>query len=128
MSISTARPTVISMSAHEERHNAYVCIGGDVDLNAESQLTVLRQTLTKSGYAKIYVDLAAITFAGTTLLHFIEDLSRLLPANATVVLCRPNALLRQLLEFIDLDGMVSQQARLPDTWKHRCPVNRARSG
>jgi anti-anti-sigma regulatory factor len=116
MGSPTNHRIVTTMAIGEDHRGACLRISGDVDIDSEGQLAALRQTIVESKPASLYIDLDQVTFAGTTLLHFVEDLCDQLPVEVAVVLCRPSTFLKELLELVHLDDIVGVQAALPPAW------------
>lgn len=102
---------IVSMSDPQTR-SVYVCITGDVDLACEADLIRCEQQLpVDDAPQRIYVDLAAITFGGATLINFLFHIAT--QPGITLILCRPTPILRQVIEFTLLHESSLVQHHLP---------------
>jgi anti-anti-sigma factor len=108
---------VISTASSENGRDFLIHLRGDIDISAEPHLAPLLETIAQEKCANVYIDLADITFAGATLLHFVEHLCSQLPVDVTVTLCRPSALINQLLDFVHLREIVVVRSGLPRSWR-----------
>ena len=86
---------------------ACVHISGEVDMAAEDHLARVMTHLYIRRYCTVYIDLAAVTFAGTTLLTFIASVYAIGGERTSVVLCRPRPVIRRLIELAGLDAIAT---------------------
>jgi anti-anti-sigma factor len=115
MSNSPSNMMVISTAVTEQ---GAVCVrlAGDVDLAGEAELASLADTLAAAHCHLVHIDLDAVTFAGSSLLNFVSRLTGRLPRQATISLCRPSAMTRQLIELGGLHGVATVRPDLPADW------------
>jgi STAS domain len=64
----------------------------------------------------VYVDLAGITFAGTSLVNFLITVSARLPVGVSMSLCGPTPIVRRIIELTSLDQIAAVQDGLPANW------------
>ena len=83
----------------------YVCIAGEVDLAGEKQLTDALSQLAHLHSNTVSIDLGGVTFAGSLLLNFLTRVSMTMPANTPLLLCRPTAMTRRLIQVAGLDHL-----------------------
>jgi anti-anti-sigma factor len=83
---------------------AYVRLAGDVDLAGEPELSTVVSQLTAAGCREVEVNLADVTFAGTSLLNFLARTA--VHGHARIAVSGANALLRHLIELSGLGTVV----------------------
>jgi anti-anti-sigma regulatory factor len=116
MSISPVNKMVTTMAFSADRHAVCVFISGDIDMAGEPDLAILSGQLAATECASVYIDLAGITFAGSTLVNFVFRLTGQLPEHIPVILCRPRAFIRQILERTAMDQLAAVRGDLPPGW------------
>jgi anti-anti-sigma factor len=107
---------VVDVAAAPGHEAVFLQIAGDVDLAGEPVLASVVRQLAATRCDSVYIDLAGITFAGTTLMNFLVRLATRLPDHPATVLCRPNAMTRRLIELTSLDRVATVRADLPPDW------------
>jgi anti-anti-sigma factor len=115
MSISPSNTVVIS-TAVTDQGAVCVSLGGDVDLTAEPDLAGLVDSLAEAHCTVVHIDLDAVTFASSSLVNFLARLAGRLPRQATINMCRPGAMTRQLLELTGMDQVTIVGDDLPADW------------
>jgi anti-anti-sigma factor len=103
----------ISITASPDGSVDYVRIRGDVDLSDVRGLDVASQRLIAGGAGLVYVDLGGITFMGSTLVGFLVQVADSGRVRRPVVLCRPTAMARRVIDLTDLAELVSVRPDLP---------------
>jgi anti-anti-sigma factor len=116
MNIPVATPLVVGTAMSDNQRDILIRLRGDVDIAAEACLATVIDKIAQAQCANVDIDLADVTFAGSTLLHFVDQLCTRLPAAATVTLCHPSSLIQEMLELVRLIDMVVVRSRLPRTW------------
>jgi anti-anti-sigma factor len=94
----------------------YVQILGDVDLSDSRALGLAAQQLIDADAGTVYVDLAGTTFIGSTLVAFLVHVGSNGHARRPLVLCRPTAMARRVIEMTGLDELATVQPDLPPEW------------
>lgn len=107
---------VITFVQSRDDHTVCVTIAGDVDMAGEAQLACAVRQLAAACYTRVYIDLTAITFAGSSLINFLFRLSTQLPGNACMTLCRPGPMTTQIIELTGLSEFASVHPDLPPEW------------
>jgi anti-anti-sigma regulatory factor len=77
---------------------AQVLLSGDVDEAAAEELTTVIDKLASTPVRVVYIDVAAVTFADSTLVDFCALLRATVPARTALVVCRPLPMTRSILE------------------------------
>jgi anti-anti-sigma factor len=90
-----------------------VHISGDVDMASETDLAQVMTHLNIGQRRTIYIDLADVTFAGTTLLTVIARVYAIGGEQTTLVLCRPSPATRRLIDLTGLDAIATIRDDLP---------------
>jgi anti-anti-sigma factor len=104
------------LNSPPETRIAFVRLAGDIDLAGEAELDEVSHQLAESLVGRIYVDLAAVTFAGSTLLNFVFDLAVRSPGQPAVILCQPASLLSRIFELTGLNKIASVRAEPGADW------------
>jgi anti-anti-sigma factor len=92
---------------------AQVLLAGDVDATASLQLADAIDDLTDASVASVFVDVAAVGSADAVLLNFLVVLRVLLPAGASLAVCRPRPPVRRVLEAAGMDHVWTLRSDLP---------------
>lgn len=92
---------------------ALICIDGDIDMAASAALSDATDRLSAAAPASVVIDLVGVTFACATLLTFLACLRQRLPADSTMLLCRPPAATLRLLRMTGMDQIATLRADLP---------------
>ena len=92
---------------------AQVCLTGDIDMATTAELSVVIAHMTEGPVATVYVDVAAVTFADSTLANFFVLMRGCLPAATEVVVCRPGPMTRMILEATEVDQVVTMRDDMP---------------
>jgi anti-anti-sigma factor len=93
---------------------ASVHIGGDVDAAAEDDLARVMTHLYMRRCRTVYIDLGDVTFADRTLSAFIAAVYLIDDKRTSVILCRPSATTRRLIERAGLHAIVTIRDELSD--------------
>jgi anti-anti-sigma factor len=113
--MSTAQRSRIAVTAtFVTNFVAYVHISGDVDKAADDDLARVTTHLHMRRWRTVYIDLAGVTFAGTTLLTFIASVYAMEGERSSVVLCRPGPVTRCLIELAGFDAIASIRDNVSD--------------
>ena len=107
---------VITLVRGRDDHTVCVSIAGDVDIAGQAQLARAARLLAATCCTRVYIDLKAVTFAGSTLINFLFRLSTQLPGNASMTLCRPGVMTVELIELTGLSEFATVRADLPAEW------------
>jgi anti-anti-sigma factor len=86
---------------------------GDIDLAADDALDRTVARVISAPRTALYVDLAAVGFAGSTLVNFLARLIDTMPIDHPVLLCRPSQSTRRLIEICALDTVATISNELP---------------
>ena len=92
---------------------ACIRLTGDIDLVVVDDLDRTVSQVISEPRSAIYVDLAAVGFAGSTLVNFLAQLIDTMPMDRPVQLCRPSPETRRLIELCALDTVATISNRLP---------------
>jgi anti-anti-sigma factor len=103
---------------------AVVCLrmAGEVDMAAEPALAHAVARLHAFAPSTVVIDLAAVTFACSTLANFVVRVRNAIPDDASLLLCRPTTAIRRLLKLTALDGFVALDDDLPPWWDGGTPT------
>jgi anti-anti-sigma factor len=107
-----ANPLAVAVVAPLGEVVARVCLAGDVDITGEDALAAADQLDTITPRTVI-VDLAAVTFACSTLATFLVRVHNILPDGAVLILYRPTPRTRHLLDLTGLDAICTVREDLP---------------
>jgi anti-anti-sigma factor len=111
MSLTITRPQASTVDC--------VQIAGDVDLADALALGVAARQLLDADASVIYVDLAGVTFIGSTLVGFLVDIGNAEGrARRPVVLCRPTRMACKVIQMTGLDNFATVRPDLPLDWPH----------
>jgi anti-anti-sigma factor len=116
MSISPTTKMAIVVAVTADQHAVGVFITGDVDVAGEPELANLSRHLAATECASVYIDLAGITFAGSTLINFVFRLASQLPEHIPVILCRPKASMQRMIQVTALDQLAGLRGDPPPGW------------
>ena len=100
---------VVVVAARQHRM-VDVCVAGDLDPDAESVLSNAVARIAALAPERVFVDIADVTFACSTLPNFLARLVDVLPHAMSVTVCRPAPMHRWVL---DLTGMAKILMILP---------------
>lgn len=87
----------VTVSASPTTGIALVYVRGAIDPAVEPALHDVVEQLRAMAPRTVLVDLAEVTFAGSTLANFVAQVRDALPAEASLAVCRPSAMTRQVL-------------------------------
>lgn len=90
----------ISVTLRSARR-AELLLSGDVDLPARQPLADAVDQLAAAAPDHIVVNLAAVTFAGATLVNFLASVRAAVPPRSVLVACRPAPLVHFVLRMTD---------------------------
>jgi anti-anti-sigma factor len=97
-------------------HAICVCLAGDVDLIGEPNLARLVGNLAATDCTTVYIDLHGITFGGSSLINFLFGVASSLPSHTTMTLCRPGAMVTQLIGLMGVLDVANIRRDLPADW------------
>jgi anti-anti-sigma factor len=106
----------LSITRSPDNSADFVQILGDVDLSDSRALGLAARQLIDADAAVIYVDLAGTTFMGSTLVAFLVHVGNNGRARRPLVLCRPTAMARRVIEMTGLDELATVRSDLPPAW------------
>lgn len=115
---SGQRDTAISILFDAPRSSAFVRLSGDVDLSDTPTLTAAYDQVVKARPQVIWLDLAEVTFAGSTLVNFLLRLRNALPEETRFAVCRPTWIASRVLTVCHLENRMQIHDTLPDNWPH----------
>ena len=92
---------------------ALVCLSGEIDMRSSAKLTELTAVLSTVAPATVVIDLAEVTFACAALPNFLARLHRCLPADSAMLLYRPTAGTRRVLQATGMDLIATLCTDLP---------------
>ena len=95
---------------------AFLRLEGEIDSTARPVLADIAMTLNSRMPEAIFVDLGAVSFAGSALINFLERISTELSAGAALVLCRPVPATARLIQLTDINNVVRVDDNLPKAW------------
>lgn len=115
MNISTVTINQVAAGTFGPPGEGHVCVhlAGDLDLAAEPALDDAVARIAALAPRTVVVDLAAVTFACTTLANFIVALYHALPGGTPLLLCRPPPLTRRVLELASMEMIATVRDDLP---------------
>jgi anti-anti-sigma factor len=116
MSNLPSNPMVIVVDAASGGRAVCVRVTGDVDVHGEADLARTAVLLPGTHCRSVYVDLAGITSAGTSLVNFLFTVSARLRVGVSMSLCGPTPIVRRIIELTGLDQVAAMQDRLPAYW------------
>ena len=94
---------------------ACVSLVGDIDMAVDIALTEATDRLRACAPSSILIDLAGVTFAGSTLANFLARVHNALPA-VPLVACRPTPMTHRVLELTSLNRIAAVRHDLPSCW------------
>ena len=106
----------LSVTRSADSSADYVQILGDVDLSDSRALGLAARQLIDADAATVYVDLAGTTFMGSTLVAFLVHVGNNGRARRPLVLCRPTAMARRVIQMTGLDELATVRPDLPPLW------------
>lgn len=118
MVLGPGTPLTVTVVAPPDSPSAWIHLVGDVDMGAEPALAEAADRLGGLAVRLMVIDLAAVTFAGATLTHFIDTVHDVHP-DAALVLRQPSRLIRRILtvtgqdQFIVMTGDPESSATSP---------------
>jgi anti-anti-sigma factor len=112
MSSTLQNHSAVSMADSPEGI-ACIRLTGDIDMTADDALHGAVARIVSAPRSAVYVDLAAVGFAGSTLVNFLARLIDTMPMDRPVLLCRPSHSTRRLIELCALDTVATISNELP---------------
>jgi WhiB family transcriptional regulator, redox-sensing transcriptional regulator len=113
MAVLTQDQMSLSITASSDGSVDYVRIVGDVDLSDSPGLGLAAQRLITANAGLVYVDLAGITFMGSTLAGFLIHITNSGRARRNLVLCRPTPMALRVIQMTGLDKLARVRSDLP---------------
>jgi anti-anti-sigma regulatory factor len=92
---------------------AQIRLAGEIGVTANSELAAILDQLTEPPLRSVYVDVAAVTVADSTLANFCVLLRACVPAGAVVSVCRPGPMIRMILRTTGVDQVVIIRDDMP---------------
>lgn len=105
MALGPGTPLTVTVVAAPDSPSAWIRLVGDVDMGAEPALAEATDRLGSLTASLMVIDLAAVTFAGATLTHFVDTVHDAHP-DAALVLRQPSPLIRRILTVTGQDQFV----------------------
>jgi anti-anti-sigma regulatory factor len=131
MVLRRGTPLTVSVVAPPDEAYAWVRLAGDVDMVAEPALARTVDRLDGIMGRLMVIDVAAVTFAGSTLAHFLDALHRQHP-DTTLVVHRASPIVRLVVKVAGLDRFVvmrdDQLTPVADDSEHLPPAGFAHAG
>lgn len=87
--------------------HVHVSLSGEIDLTTRPLLGEALDRAAEAAPGAVYVDLAAVTFAGAALPNFLFELRQMLPRRSTIVLCRPAPPVQWVLRAADVSQIAT---------------------
>ena len=97
MSDQTLTRCVVTVTAPAGSRRADVRIAGEVDVSAVPVLADAVRRLSETAPRSVFVDLGAVTFAGSVLPDFLKQVHDRIPRNSSLVVCRVSAASRRVI-------------------------------
>ena len=86
---------------------AHVCLAGEIDRDSSAILSRTVDWLTTTAPVSVLVDLAALTFACSTLPNFIARVRHAVPGDAELILWRPRPETEWVLRATDMPAIAT---------------------
>jgi anti-anti-sigma factor len=113
MAVLSRDQMTISIVASPDGLVDYVRILGDVDLSDARELGLAAQRLIVADAHLVYVDLAGVTFMGSTFIAFLVHVAESGRVRRSLVLCRPSPMARRVIGLTHLEEFATVRADLP---------------
>ena len=97
----------LAIDLSPDRASAIVRLAGEIDIDTRRRLAGAIDQLAADAPAEIEIDLGEVTFAGTVLSNFLTRLRDALPSSSHIMITRPNALVRYVLDAGAIGEIVS---------------------
>lgn len=114
-------PAVVAVSVRASDATAYVRLAGEVDFADTIALAGAADQLHAAAPSTVVLDLAAVTFADSTLVNFVVRIYNRMPNGARLLLCRPTPLTRRILAVTSIDTIAVRCENLPPQWDGQFP-------
>ncbi|MEH1098284.1 STAS domain-containing protein [Micromonospora sp. CPCC 205561] len=92
---------------------ALVRLAGEIDLEAGPALSDVADRLSAIAPSEIVVDVAAVTFACSTLPNFLARVHLTLPDDTALIVCRPTTSTRRVLDMTAMGHIATLRDDLP---------------
>ena len=102
-----ANDCAVTVTALPGSLRADVRIVGDVDMAAVQILTDAIRRLSEGSPRSVFVDLAAVTFAGSALPNFLVQAHSRMPRGSFLVVSRPDPMTRSVLAATGMTDIVT---------------------
>ena len=106
MAAVSAVQVAVSVSTRHDGPVADVWLTGDIDLAAEAALAEAAEELRVLAPRSVMIDLAGVTFAGTSLVSFLVRVRTVIPGGASMTTRGPIPLVRRVLIVTAVDQLV----------------------
>lgn len=110
-----------SLSLCLDRAATYLRLDGEVDLASEAALGDATALLHHQAPDVVFIDLAGVSFACSTLINFLARVVNALPHPSALVLCRPTPVTSRLIQLTAVHTVADLRDDLPPGW----PTERA---
>lgn len=105
-----------SLSLCSDRTAVYLRLDGEVDLDSEPALGDVIAHLHRQAPAVVFIDLAGVSFACSTLINFFARVVNALPRTSALVLCRPSPVTSRLIQLTAIHTVADLRDDLPRGW------------
>lgn len=113
---SVQRDAAIIIDLDPVKSSAFLSISGDVDLSDSVTLDAAHDQVLQAAPRVVCLDLAGVTFAGSTLVNFLLRLRNALPEETRFAVCRPTLMALRVLTVCHLESRMAICPLLPDDW------------
>ncbi|MGN9813675.1 STAS domain-containing protein [Micromonospora sp. BQ11] len=104
---------VITVLTAPDAPTTLVRLAGEIDLAAGLALSDVAERLSAIAPSEVVVDVAAVTFACSTLPNFLSQVRATLPNSTALVVCRPTANTRRVLDMTAMGQIATLRDDLP---------------
>lgn len=105
-----------SLSLCSDRTATYLRLDGEVDLGSEPALGDACAHLHRQAPDVVFIDLAGVSFACSTLINFFARVVDALPRTSALVLCRPRPMTSRLIHLTAIHTIADLRDDLPPGW------------
>lgn len=105
-----------SLSLCSDRTATYLRLDGEVDLGSEPALGDACAHLHRQAPDVVFIDLAGVSFACSTLINFFARVVDALPRTSALVLCRPTPVTSRLIHLTAIHTIADLRDDLPPGW------------
>jgi anti-anti-sigma factor len=102
-----------TISLCNDAEHVHLAVSGEVDMEMRPHLNDALRRVSLAMPRSVYVDLADVTFAGSTLANFLLRVRQALPDESPLVLCRPAPTTHLILRITDLTRLATVRDDIP---------------